>query len=286
MGRYRSFTYPQNTAFRILDDDKKIRLSGIGNVRLRYHRGMEGVPKTATVTRYPTGKWYVSICCELSDIPVVEEAPLTGFDLGLTNYLTSSSGAVTKPLRALKRTEKKLRREQRWLSRKKGGSKNRRKQRSQVARAHEKVANRRRDFLHKTSRNIVDCHEGFAFEKLRVQNKLKNHRLAKAIADAGWTTFVSMAAYKAEKAGKPFVVVDARGTTQECSSCGSIVRKTLAERTHACPECYLSLPRDHNSAILIEARAGTVRSHACGEVASTDGASHSQAASQKQEAQS
>ncbi|MGH3088442.1 MAG: transposase [Rubrobacteraceae bacterium] len=94
---------------------------------------------------------------------------LTGFDLGLKSYLVSSDGAVTKPLRALKRGEKKLKRERRGLSRKKKGSSNRRKQRRKVARRHEKVANRRRDFLHKTSRNLTDSHEGFAFEKLRVR---------------------------------------------------------------------------------------------------------------------
>lgn len=118
------------------------------------------MPKTATVTLYPSGKWYVSICCELPDVPVKEGQSITGFDLGLTNYLTSSGGAVTKPLRTLKGVEKKLRQEQRRLSRKKQGSKNCRKQRRRVARAHEKAANRRRDFLHKTSRNIVDYHEG------------------------------------------------------------------------------------------------------------------------------
>ena len=235
-GRYRSFTYPQASAFRILEDGNKIRLSGIGCLRLRYHRPLEGVPKTATVTRYPSGKWYVSICCELPDRAPVKDAPLTGFDLGLKNHLTSSDGAVTEPLRALRKSEKKLRREQRKLSRKHKGSKNRCKQRTKVARAHEKVVNRRRDFLHKTSRKVVDSHQGFTFEKLRVKNMLKNHRLAKAIADAGWTTFVSMMAYKAEKAGKPFILVEARGSSQECSGCGVLVFKSLADRVHTCPD--------------------------------------------------
>jgi putative transposase len=281
--RYRSFTYPQNTAFRILEGGKKIRLSKIGNVKLRYHRLLEGTQKTATVIRYPSGKWYVSICCELPDTPT-EDAPLTGFDLGLTNYLTSSDGIATKPLKAFKKAEKKFRREQRRLCRKGRSSENRRKQRRRVARTHEKVANRRRDFLHKTSRRVVDSYEGLAFEKLCVRNMLENHHLAKAIADAGWSTFVSMTAYKAEKAGKPFVLVGPKGTTQLCSVCGSIVAKTLSERTHRCPSCGLVLDRDHNAAINVASRAGTVRSHAWGEVASTDGVFHPQVASQKQEA--
>lgn len=281
--RYRSFTYPQATAFRVVKDGKKIRLSGIGNVKLRYHRPFEGVPKTATVTRYPSGKWYVSISCELSDTPV-QDAPLTGFDLGLDNYLTSSDGKATEPLRALKKGEKKLRREQRRLSRKGKVSNNRRKQRTRVARAHEKVANQRRDFLHKTSRCVTNSHQGFAFERLQVSSMLGNHKLAKAISDAGWSTFVSMMAYKAEKAGKPFVLVEAQGTTRECSCCGSVVPKSLAERVHDCPCCGLILDRDHNAAINIQRRAGAARSYACGEATSTDKSSHPQVASPKQEA--
>lgn len=283
--RYRSFTYPQSPAFGILEGAKKVRLSGIGNVRLRYHRALSGVPKTATVIRYPSGKWYVCICCEAADVPV-RDAPLTGFDLGLASYLVSSDGMVTKPLRALKRREKKLKREQRRLSRKKKGSSNRCKQRCEVARRHEEIANRRRDFLHKTSRKVVDAHAGFAFEKLRVRNMLRNHRLAKAISDAGWTTFVSMAAYKAGRAGKPFVLAEPGGTTQECSGCGSVVPKKLSEREHACPACDLVLDRDHNAAINIQRRAGTARTYACGEAASTDGEYYPQAASAKQEASS
>ncbi len=282
-GRYRSFTYPQATAFRILDGGRKIRLSKIGDVKIRYHRPLEGVPKTATVTRYSSGKWYVCISCEVPDVPVNNDALLTGFDLGLKNYLTSSDGTVTEPLRALRSAEKKLRREQKRLSRKKRDSNNRSRQRVKVARVHEKVANRRRDFLHKTSRSVVDSSEGLAFEKLQVQNMLKNHKLAKAIADAGWSTFISMTVYKAVKAGKPFVLVDPKGTTQECSRCGAVVLKPLGDRTHMCPECGITLDRDHNSAIVIETRAGTAQSHACGEATSTDEGSHPQVAPLKQE---
>jgi putative transposase len=284
-GRYRSFTYPQATAFRILASEKKIRLGRLGNVRLRYHRPLEGVPRTATVIRYPSGKWFVCICCEFPDVPV-ETAPLTGFDLGLNNYLTSSDGAVTKPLKALRKSEKKLRREQRRLSRKKKGSKNRCKQRIRLARVHEHVANQRGDFLHKTSCRVVASHEGFAFEKLRVENMLRNHSLAKAIADAGWSTFLSMVAYKAERAGKPFVLVDPHNTTQICSGCGGFVPKKLFVRVHDCPECAAVLDRDHNAAINIVSRAGMVLSYARGEATAVNGKSHSQVASTKREAPS
>jgi putative transposase len=281
--RYRSFTYPQGKAFRIREGGKKIRFSGIGFVRLRYHRPLEGKPKVAKVARYPSGKWYVSISCDLPDVPL-RDATLTAFDLGLRNYLNSSYGTVTNPRKALKRSEKKLCREQRWLSRKRKDSQNRSKQRQRIARVHEKVTNQRRDFLCKTARSVVDSHEGLAFEKLHVSYMMRNPHLAKSIADAGWSTLVSITAYKAEKAGNPFVLVKPEGTTQECSGCGIVVAKSLAETVHYFSRCDLTLDRDHNAAINIKRRAGTVRSNSCREAASTDGISHPQVASSKQEA--
>jgi len=280
--RYRSFTYPQATAFRILDNQNRIRLGKLGNIKLRYHRLLEGVPKTATVIRYPSGKWYVCICCEMPRVQI-NNATSTGFDLGLSNYLVSSEGAVTKPLRALRQSEKKLRREQRKLSRKKKGSKRHCKQLKRHARVHEHVANQRADFLHKTSRRVVDSHQGFAFEELRIKNMLKNHRVAKAISDAGWAKFISMVAYKAARAGKPFVLIDARGTSQSCSRCRMPVAKDLSVRTHDCPACGLVMDRDLNAAINIAGRVGTTRSYARGETPSVDRSLHPQAVSVKRE---
>jgi putative transposase len=268
--RYRSFGYPQATGFRVLESGRKVRLAGIGNVKLKYHRELEGVPKTAMVVRYPSGKWYVCISCDVGVAPPVDySGEITGFDLGLTSYAVSSDGEVTKPLRATRQAAKKLSREQRKLSRRHKGSRRREKQRVKVARVHESVKNRRRDFLHKTSRKLVDENKGLAFERLQISNMLRNPRLAKAIADAGWYTFREMAAYKAESAGKPFVLVDPRGTTQKCSRCHTHVPKTLADREHHCPVCGLRLTRDHNSGRNIQSRSGTVLTHARGEAAAT-----------------
>ena len=111
--------------------------------------------------RYPSGKWYVCISCEVPSTRLKDAAQLTGFDLGLTNYLTSSDGTVTEPLRAMRKAEKRIRREDRRLSRKAKGSKRREKQRVKRARLHERVANRRRDHLHKVSCQVVDTYERF-----------------------------------------------------------------------------------------------------------------------------
>lgn len=188
--------------------------------------------------------------------------------------------------RAYEKKGNRVRREQRRLSRKKKGSNNRRKQQTRLARAHERVAKQRRDFLHKASRRMVDSYEGFAFENLRVKNLLKNHKLARAIADAGWSTFIDMMAYKAERAGKPFVLVDARNTSQTCSRCGTFVPKNLSVRIHQCPECVVRLDRDHNAAMNVLSRAGTARSHARGEVTAVNGGFYSQVTSTKREAPS
>lgn len=137
--------------------------------------------------------------------------------------------------------------------------------------------------VHKTSRSVVDSHQGFAFEELRIKNMLKNHRVAKAIADAGWATFISMVAYKAARAGKPFVLVDAHGTSQSCSRCRMPVAKELSIRTHDCPACGLVMDRDLNAAINIGGRVGATRSYARGEVTSVDRILHPQVVFMKRE---
>ncbi len=260
--RYRSFTYPQRTSFRVLPGEgkrRKIRLAGIGNVRIIFHRELEGVPKTATVVRYPSGKWHVIIACEVEDTPSDEEAPLTGFDLGLISYVTASDGEQIRPARCLASSTTKLRKEQRRLARKSKGSKRREKQRVRVARVNEQIADRRRDHQHQVSHKLVDSYDGFAFEDLYVPGMLKNHKLAGAIADAGWGAFVEMVAYKAERAGKPFVLVPPHATSQICSGCDALVPKVLWERVHRCEACGLVMDRDHNAAINVKRRGERIR---------------------------
>ncbi len=127
-----------------------------------------------------------------------------------------------------------------------------------AARLHRRIANRRRDFLHQTTRRIVDQYDGLAVEKLDIQEmaqqtpkeigKKQGRGLHRGIMDSAWSTFMFMAAYKAEETGKPFVKVDPKGTSQRCSGCGTPVRKTLRDRIHECPACGLVLDRDENAA--------------------------------------
>jgi putative transposase len=127
---------------------------------------------------------------------------------------------------------------------------NRMKQRTIVAIIHEKINNQRNDFLHKLSTNYVNNYGFIAVENLKVSNMVRNPYLSKSISDASWSRFIQMLEYKAESAGVQVVKVEPRYTTQKCSNCGDVVRKSLSQRTHRC-KCGLTLPRDYNSAINI-----------------------------------
>ncbi|MBI4399766.1 IS200/IS605 family element transposase accessory protein TnpB, partial [Candidatus Micrarchaeota archaeon] len=168
-------------------------------------------------------------------------------------------------------SEKKLKKLQRNLSRKKLGSNKRRKAKLKVAIIHEKITNQRTDFLHKTSRTLINNYSLIATEDLKIKNMLHNHKLAKHISDASWNSFLQMLSYKALSAGSRVICVDPRNTSQECSSCGKEVRKDLSVRVHECPYCGLTIHRDVNAAINIlkRATAGLAGSQAHGDLAST-----------------
>jgi putative transposase len=153
--------------------------------------------------------------------------------------------------RFLKEGLKKLRREQRRLSRCQKGSRNRERQGLKVARQHEHVQNQRNDFQHKLARKFVDAHDLIVTEKLSTCEMVKDRRLARSISDAAWSSLNQKIAYKAEITGKLFVQVDARNTSQICSRCATIVPKTLKDRVHDCPECGLVIGRDHNASLVI-----------------------------------
>ena len=286
--RYDSFTYPQQPGFRV--ENGKLKLSKIGTLKIKLHRPIQGEMKTCTIKR-EIDRWYACISCEIPDNGK-ERTPTSfvGIDVGIENFATLSNGEKIPNPKNLLKQEKKLKRAQRKLSRKKKGSRNREKQRIKVAKIHRKIKNQRNDFLHKLSRKIVDNFSFIAVENLSIQKMLKNSFFAKYIQDASWGQFVNYLCYKAEEAGSKVVKVDPYGTSQLCSRCLREVPKTLSTRTHECPYCGLEIDRDHNSAILILQRAlstqGTCGSYAWGDLTSTHLFQDGQVGSLNQEAPS
>ncbi len=255
-GRYKSLTYPQS-GFKI--EGNRLLLTKIGNIRIRQHRELPEKIKTLTVKRLPSGKWYACFSCMVDAQP--REKPLedVGIDVGLHNYAVLSDGTRIENPRLYRNDEKRLGLLQRGVSRKERGSRNWVKAKAKVARLHEKIGNRRTDFLHKASREIADTYETVYVEDLRIGNMVRNHCLAKSISDAGWGRFIGMIAYKEEESGGQLIKVNPRGTTQECSRCGEQVKKTLSERVHECPNCGLVMNRDENAALNILARGREIR---------------------------
>jgi putative transposase len=252
--RYDSFTYPQS-GFKL---DGKLYLSKIGDISIKLHRKIpeDAVIKTCTIRR-DVDRWYACFSVELPDIK--EKKPIekaVGVDVGLTSIVTLSTGEKIAPPKFLRKSEEKLALEQRRLSRKKKGSKNRLKQRIRVAKLHRKIRDQRTDFNHKLSRILVDSYDLIAFEDLQIKNMLQNHHLAKSIADAGWYQLQSFTAYKAEEAGGHVGFAVPNGTSQECSCCGAVMSLTLKDRTFRCNSCGFVIDRDHNSAINILRRVG------------------------------
>lgn len=262
--RFRSFCYPQS-GFKVLNDGTHIKLSKIGDIKLRLSRPIEGKVKTCIVVR-DIDQWFVVLTCEqLEQKQTITSKPSIGIDVGIEKLATLSDGSIIKNPRTLVESQTKLAQQQRRLSRKVKGSKNRTKQRIRVAKLHRKIRRQRDDILHKLSTHLAEKYGTIAFEDLNVKGMLKNHCLAKHISDASWNKLIQLTTYKAESAGGQVVKVDAKYTSQNCSGCGERVSKTLADRTHCCPHCGLVMDRDENAAVNILSRVGSTRIHAQGD---------------------
>jgi putative transposase len=279
--RMKSFTYPQ-FGFRL---GGKLELSGIGSIPIKKHRDAIGKLKTLTIKRSPSGKWFAAFTSEMKETAITRKAgPAAGVDLGIEHFAYLSDGTAIENPRHLKQAEENLIVAQRRLSRKMRNSKNRRKAGLKVALTHEKLTNKRRDFLHKTSRWLVNAYSFLAFENLNVAGLAKGF-LAKSVLDCSWAEFTDMLAYKAAEAGCEIMLVDPAYTSQRCSNCGFARKKSLAERWHVCP-CGASMHRDLNAAINILNRAtsGTGGNYACGEETTTGYKHDWQVSSLKQDA--
>lgn len=234
--------------------DNRLYIQNAGHIKVKWHRQISGNIKTLSVTRR-NNKWYVIFSVEFENIPLPKTGKKIGIDMGLEKFITSSDGQYKgSPDKFLKKSEKRLISASQRLSRRKKGSNRRKKARALLANIHEKINNQRLDSYHKKTCELVKNYDSFTVEKLNIRNMVKNHHLAKSISDAAWGMFLSILKSKAENAGRKFIEVSPRNTSQMCYSCGQIVKKSLSVRVHKCPHCGLILDRDINAAINILAR--------------------------------
>ena len=253
---------------RLSENNRKIKLPKVGWVKVKAHRKMTGLIKSATISKTSTGKYFVSILCEIE----IEENNIKtktilnssiGIDLGLGHFAILSTGEKIENPRFLISSSKKLRREQKILSRRALVAKrlgrslidcsNYQKQRLKVARLHEKISNQRRDFLAKLSTNLIKNHDRICMEDLASRNLMKNHRLARAIGDASWSEFVRQLHYKADWYGKKIVTISRwYPSSQICSNCKvNSGKKPLHIREWTCESCGTHHDRDFNASMNI-----------------------------------
>jgi putative transposase len=249
-GRYHSFTFKEYGNGARLDNGALV-LSKIGRISVHWSRPIAGTPKTVTISKEADG-WYVAIsCAEVPCTPLPLTSQKTGSDLGLESFATLADGSQIANPRIFRVAEMALKRAQRRVSRRKKGSHRRRKAVVLLAKAHQHVRNQRRNFHYQEACKLVQQYDAIYYEDLRVRNMVRNHRLAKSIADAGWRAFLTILTFKAESAGKRVQAVNPAFTSQACSGCGVTVSKGLSVRWHTCPDCGTSLHRDHNAALNI-----------------------------------
>ena len=242
-----------------------VKLPKIGHITAKFPSKINGLIKSATISRNPSGKYFVSLLVET----IVDELPKThsniGIDLGLTDFIVLSDGSKVANPKFLSKLQAKLAREQKILAkrrevakadqRKLSDSRNYQKQKLKVAKVYEKITNKRTDFLHKLSINLIKNHDVIAIEDLNVKGMVKNHKLAKAISDSSWSAFTTMLAYKAEWYGKTLVKIDRwYPSSKTCSGCGHLLTKAelpLSVRAWDCPSCLQQNDRDINASINI-----------------------------------
>lgn len=236
-----------------------VSVPGLKNVEVRLHRSIDGKIGTTTISKTKSGKYYVSFQVDDGmDTPLtktISRDRVLGVDVGLKSYISTSDGTKIDGLQPLRESETRLKVLQRRMDRKQKGSKNRDKARIKVARIHEKIANKRVDFQHKLSRQLVDDHDAIVLESLNIKGMVKNHHLAKSISDAGWSEFMRQIKYKADWAGKTVVQIGRwEPSSKTCHSCGyKLDELTLDVREWTCPRCGTAHDRDINAAINIKA---------------------------------
>ena len=270
-----SIQYPQGVK---VVEGRKLYLPKIGHVKATIHRDLVGTIKTVTISLNQAGHYFASILTENGlEAPAVSfDGKVLGVDVGLTHLAITSSGSKFDNPRHVLRAEKNLARKQQKLSRKIKGSKTREKARRLVAKAHEKTANTRKDWLHKVSHRLVNENQVIAVEDLHVKGMMKNHCLAKSIGDAGWGMLSGFLEYKTARAGKGFIRVNRFfPSSKTCSYCMHVQDKMpLNIRSWTCDKCSTTHDRDINAAQNIRAEA--IRMIAAGIAGTANGGSVSQ----------
>ena len=242
--RYDSFTYPQ-AGFKL---SGRLSLSKICDIKIKLHRPIKGQIKTLTIRR-ENGMWYACFSCVVEPEPLPANNKAVGLDVGLLSFVMRSDGTEIGNPRLFRKAQKHLRRAQRRVARRHKFSKRWKKAVRSVAKIHRKAFDQRNDFQHKLSRKIVNNYGITFVEDLNVKG-LSRGLFAKSVHDAGWAAFFHKLSYKAASAGRLFLRVDPRGTSQRCPG-GAPNPKRLSDREHVCLHCGLITTRDHASAMEI-----------------------------------
>ena len=253
----RSVEYKQ-TGWTLDRDGKHITFTdkcGIGRVRLIGSRDIMTFPKKqikrARIVRRADGYYCQFSVNAYRQVEHVPTGKTTGIDMGLNAYYTDSEGNTIANPRYLRKAEKKLKRLHRKHSKCAKKSKNRKKAQKQVAKAYLKVQRQREDFAQKQANALIISHDVVVYEKLSIRNMVKNHHLAKSISDASWGAFLRWVNYYGGMYNVPVIAVAPNFTSQDCSACGTRVKKSLSVRTHVCHMCGMVMDRDHNAALNI-----------------------------------
>lgn len=255
-----SFSIPQNV---IVENDLLIIPKFKEGIKMSLHRPTKGTIKSATISVTPTGKYFVSILCDTKE-EILTKASITesttiGIDLGIKDFAITSEGEVFENPKYLRKAQSKLKYVQRKYSKHKG-----KRTKQKLALLHEKVANQRKDFLHKVSTKLIRENQTIALETLAVKNMVKNHNLAQSISDVSWSTFVSMLEYKAEWYGKNILRIGQFAPSSKTCSCGVINKGLkLSDRKWTCKSCGTTHNRDILAACNIKSFA--LKNHLSGE---------------------
>lgn len=247
--RWSSFKFKQGV--KIHPNTNKVYLPKIGKVKFRKSQDVNGDIKNASI-KYEADGWYISICCEVNIDSFKPNNKAIGLDLGIKDLVITSEKEVFCNPKTLYKWSKKLAMKQKKLSRKVKGSNNRNKVKSELRAIHQKISRIRKDNLHKITTDIISNNQVIICEDLNARGMMRNHKLAKSIADASWSTLTSMLEYKSKWRGRSFLKVSAHYTSQDCSCCGwRNSELTLKDRSWTCPECKSEHDRDINAAVNI-----------------------------------